>query len=73
MNKEQYLEQHHYITESMIGLISLQDNIEGVKEVLEVWRPKLKEILKLRTISLCEGLSDEDINKVLDCMNLGEI
>lgn len=66
MNREEYLMEHHHICETMIGLVSMQDDIEGVKKILEVWKPKLKEIQKQRYLTLCEGMSDEEKQAVLE-------
>lgn len=66
MNREEYLMEHHHICESMIGLISMQDDIEGVKTVLSVWKPKLKEIQKQRYIALCDGMTEKEIEEVLE-------
>lgn len=66
MNSEDYLKEHHHITESMIGLISIQENIEGVKKVLSVWKPKLKEIQRQRYLTLCDGMSEKEIREVLE-------
>lgn len=66
MNREDYLLEHHHICESMIGLISIQDDIEGVRKVLDVWKPKLKDIQKQRYVTLCAGMSDKEIQEVLE-------
>lgn len=73
MTTDEYMEQHHHLTESIIGLVAIQDSLEGVKEVLDKWRPMLKDIRKKRTITLCEGMNADEISKVLECMNLGEV
>lgn len=64
MTREDYLTEHHYLCESMIGLISIQENIDGVKKVLDTWKPKLKEIRKQRYLTLCEGMSEEEIKNL---------
>lgn len=53
MDRLTYLEEHHQLTESIIGLISIQSDIEGVKKVLEVWRPKLHKVIVGRTKQVC--------------------
>lgn len=65
MDKLEYLEQHHHITESLIGLVSIQTDMEGVSKVLAQWKPKLKEIQKQRYITLCDGMSEEELQGVL--------
>jgi len=70
LNREDYLLEHHHITESMIGLISIQDSWQGVEKVLSHWKPKLKEIQKLRYLTLCDGMSAEEIQQVLQFTGL---
>lgn len=53
MDRLTYLEEHHQLTESIIGLVSIQSDIEGVKKVLEIWRPKLHEVIVKRTKQVC--------------------
>lgn len=53
MDRLEYLEEHHQLTESIIGLVSIQTDIEGVKKVLDVWRPKLHEVIVKRTKQVC--------------------
>lgn len=53
MDRLTYLEEHHQLTESIIGLVSIQSDIEGVKKVLEIWRPKLNEVIVKRTKQVC--------------------
>lgn len=65
MTREEYLTEHHHITESLIGLVSIQVNIEGVSKVLSELRPKLKELQKQRYLTLCEGMSKEDIKNIM--------
>lgn len=70
MNREEYLMEHHHITESMIGLISIQYSMEGVQKVLSEWKPKLKEIQKKRYLELCKDLPEEEIQKMLEITGL---
>lgn len=70
MNREEYLMEHHHITESMIGLVSIQDSMEDVQKVLSVWKPKLKEIQKKRYLELCKDLPEEEIQKMLEITGL---
>jgi hypothetical protein len=70
MNREEYLMEHHHITESMIGLISMQNTVEDVQKVLSVWKPKLKEIQKKRYLELCKDLPEEEIQKMLEITGL---
>lgn len=72
MNREEYLMEHHHITESMIGLISIQYTMEDVKKVLSEWKPKLKEIQKKRYLELCKDLPEEEIQKMLEITGLDE-
>lgn len=53
MDRLTYLEEHHQLTESIIGLVSIQSDIEGVNKVLEIWRPKLHEVIVKRTKQVC--------------------
>lgn len=66
MTREEYLMEHHHITESTIGLISIQYSMEDVKKVLSEWKPKLKEIQKKRYLELCKDLPEEEIQKMLE-------
>lgn len=70
MNREEYLMEHHHITESMIGLISIQNTMEEVQKVLSEWKPKLKEIQKKRYLELCKDLPEEEIQKMLEITGL---
>lgn len=54
MNEEDYLKQHHHITESAIGLISIQTDMEGVNRVVAKTQQELKAILLIRIHSICE-------------------
>ena len=74
MNREDYLMEHHHICESMIGLISMQEDIEGVKKILSLWEPKLKVIQKQRNITLCEGegMTEKEIQEVLEFTGCAE-
>lgn len=67
MDRLTYLEEHHQLTESIIGLVSIQTDIEGVKKVLDLWRPKLHEIIVKRTKQVClEGdVPWEDVKGLL--------
>ena len=53
MNRLQYLEEHHQLTESIIGLISIQGDFDGVKAVLNKWMPKIDEITEKRYKQIC--------------------
>lgn len=70
MTREEYLMEHHHITESMIGLISIQYGIEDVHKVLAEWKPRLKEIQKRRYLELCKDLPEEEIQKMLEITGL---
>ncbi|MNR03128.1 hypothetical protein D3C85_1190090 [compost metagenome] len=60
MTKEEYLEEHHRITESLIGLISIQADMEGVERILNTWMPKLDEIHQERIETLREEWNKEN-------------
>lgn len=66
MDRLTYLEEHHQITESMIGLMSIQDDIAGVQKVLAVWKPKLQKVIVERTKTVCieQGVSWDDIKSL---------
>ena len=72
MTREEYLMEHHHITESMIGLISIQQGMEDVQKVLSEWKPKLKEIQKKRYLELCKDLPEEEIQKMLEITGLNK-
>lgn len=63
MNKLEYLEEHHHLTQSIVGLVSIQTTVEGVNEVLAKWKPLLNEISIKRYKTICEeqGLEWEDV------------
>lgn len=67
MDRLTYLEEHHQITESIIGLVAMQTDIEGVKKVLDTWRPKLHKVIVERTKTVClEGdVPWEDVKSLL--------
>ena len=66
MDRLTYLEEHHQLTESIIGLVSIQTDIEGVKKVLDIWRPKLHEVIVKRTQQVCldQNVSWDDIKSL---------
>jgi len=66
MDRLTYLEEHHQITESIIGLVSIQTDIEGVKKVLELWKPKLHKVIvqRTKTVYLDEGVNWDDIKSL---------
>lgn len=70
MTHEEYLKEHHYITESMIGLISIQHGMGGVQKVLSEWKPKLKDIQKKRYLEICKDLPEDEIQKMLEITGL---
>lgn len=70
MNREEYLVEHHHITESMIGLISIQYSLEDVHKVISEWKPKLKEIQKKRYLEICKDLPEDEIKKILEITGL---
>lgn len=63
MNKLEYLEEHRHLTQSIVGLVSIQTTIDGVNEVLAKWKPLLNEISIKRYKTICEeqGLDWEDV------------
>ncbi len=73
MTREEYLAEHHYITESMLGLISIQYDHEGVKKVLENWKPKLKVLQKKRYMEICKDLPEDEIKLMLEITGLTEV
>lgn len=66
MTKLEYLEKHHYLTQSIVGLVSIQSDIEGVNKVLLKWKPLLDELSTERYKSLCveEGVEWEDVKSM---------
>lgn len=66
MDRLTYLEEHHQITESMIGLMSIQEDIAGVQKVLAVWKPKLQKVIveRAKTVCLEQGRPWEDIKHI---------
>ena len=66
MDRMTYLEDHHQITESILSLVSIQTDIAGVKKVLELWKPKLHEVIIERTKTVCleGGVDWEDIKSL---------
>ena len=67
MNRLDYLEAHHQLTQSIVGLVSIQDNIEGVKAVLDKWKPQLNELAVERYKTLCDeqGVLWEDVKQFM--------
>lgn len=63
MDKIKYLEEHHHITQSIIGLVSIQTTIEGVKSVLDKWKPQLNELSIKRYKAVCteQGVEWEEV------------
>lgn len=63
MDKIKYLEEHHHITQSIIGLVSIQTTIEGVKEVLDKWKPQLNDLSVQRYMAVCaeQGIEWEEV------------
>lgn len=63
MGRLQYLQEHHQITESIIGLVSVQKDIHGVQAVLEVWKPKLESLFKTYLTEVCKdtGVTEKQL------------
>lgn len=65
MTNEEYLEKWHHTTQSMIGLICIQKDFEGVTKVLATWKPKLKELEKNRIREILSDSSEEEIKQIM--------
>lgn len=66
MDKLKYLEEHHQITQSIIGLVSIQTTIEGVKAVLDKWKPQLNDLSVQRYMAVCaeQGIDWEEVKDI---------
>lgn len=55
MTRDQYMEAHHHITETQIGLARLHlsiGNVEKAEDALDVCSVQLKEIFKERCVTM---------------------
>lgn len=67
MNKIEYLEKYHEISQSLIGLVSIQETKEGVDQVLIKWKPMLDDIFLEYAHSVCKetGVDPEEFVRFL--------
>lgn len=67
MNRIKYLEEHYEITQSLVGLVSIQTDFEGVQKVLTKWKPLLNIAYEARMRTLCveQGLEWDDVKPFL--------
>lgn len=67
MNKLEYLEEHHQLTQSIVGLVSIQTSLEGVQAVLDKWKPLLNELSVKRYKTVCEeqGVDWEELKQFM--------
>jgi hypothetical protein len=67
MNRLEYLESHHQLTQSIVGLVSIQDSLEGVQAVLDKWKPMLNDLSVQRYKTVCteQGIDWEDIKQFM--------
>lgn len=72
MNRLDYLERHHHISSTLIGIISISDDKEQIDKALWLYKAQLKnlEIKRVKGLAQELGWSEDQTDSVLDMMGL---
>lgn len=68
MTRIEYLEKHHELSGTLIGIVSVCDSVEDIKKYLNIYQPKLNEIYTQRIHSLAieSNWNEEELDNVLE-------
>lgn len=66
MNKLEYLEEYHHLSQSLIGLIIIElnrDDLKAAQQVMDVWKPKLEKLFIKYSLDTCQeaGINIKDL------------